>query len=110
MSKLDNIILTTGERVLAASTVTWLLLLTINAFHSSGEELKEENELLKAYVRQLETKITFLTGQIFPSITSTSLLKMRTISLEEEKDSDQQDPWIPVESKNKRKSIKIGKA
>lgn len=91
LSKLDNTILTTILTILAVSAVAWQLLLTINAFHSPDEELKGENELLKARVRQLENKITFLTGRIFPSAISTSPLKMRTISLNEEKDPDLQD-------------------
>lgn len=48
---------------MAVSGVTWLLLLTINVYHSFKKELKEENELLKPYLRLLESKITLLTGQ-----------------------------------------------
>lgn len=32
---------------MAVSGVTWLLLLTINVYHSFKKELKEENELFK---------------------------------------------------------------
>jgi len=90
---------------MALSDVAWLLLLTISAYHSFEEELREENELLKACVRLMESKITFLTEQTAPSSTITSPLKLRTTSLGKEKDLDQKDPWIPVESKNKRKNL-----
>lgn len=110
LSKLDNIILTTMKSIISVCcSIAAIVHFTYNAFHSSEEELKGENKLLKACVRQLENKITFLTGRIVPSTTSISPLKMRTISLNEEKDPDQQDSWILVEPKNKRKSNQIGK-
>jgi len=62
----------------------------------SKEGLKDENELLKACIRQLENKTTSLMDQTaLPSI-GFSPLKLRTILFEGEKDLEQQDPWIPV--------------
>jgi len=52
---------------------------------------------LKAGIRQLENKVTSLTGQGAPPLNGISPLKLRLISLEEEEDLDQQDPWILVE-------------
>lgn len=63
LNKLEQIFLTTEERVVAASAVAWLLLLTINVYHSPKQRLKDEKELLKDYIRQLENKVTFLVGQ-----------------------------------------------
>lgn len=63
---------------------------TINAYHSSDEELKDKNDHLKACIRQLENKLTFLTGQTALSSNIASPLKLITISLEGEKDLDQQ--------------------
>lgn len=67
------------------------------------EELKEENKLLKAPIKQLENKISLLVGQTASSSNGISPLKLRTILLEGKKDLDQQDLWITVESKNKKK-------
>lgn len=75
---------------------------TINTYHSSEEGLKDENEHLKACIRQLENKITSLTGQTALPSNGTSPLKLRTISLEGEKYLDEQDPWILFESKNRK--------
>ena len=69
----------------------------------SKEGLKDENEHLKACIRQLENKITSLTGQTALPSNGTSPLKLRTISLEGEKYLDEQDPWILVGSQNNRK-------
>lgn len=63
--------------------MAWLLLLTINTHHSSEEELKGKNEPLKAHIRQLEKKITSLSGQTTPPSDGTFPLKL---SLEREKD------------------------
>lgn len=53
----------TKRRVVAASAVAWLLILTINANHSSEEGLEDENKLLKGCTRQRENKITSLMEQ-----------------------------------------------
>ena len=74
--------------------MVWLLLLIINAYHSSEEDLKDENKFLKAHIRHLENKITTLMGQTAPPLKGISPLKLRPISLEGEKDLYQQDPWI----------------
>ena len=104
LNELGQNLLTAEERVVAASAVAWPLLLTINAYHSLEEELQDENKLLKACVRQMEKKITSLTGQAAPPLNRTSSLKLRPMSLEGEKHLDQQDPWILVEPKNKKKA------
>jgi len=44
-----------------------------------------------------------LTGQTASPLTGFSPLKLRPISLKGEKNLDQQDPWILVESKNRKK-------
>ena len=59
---------------------------------------------MKAGIRQLENKVTSLTGQGAPPLNGISPLKLRLISLEEEEDLDQQDPWILVESMKKKKA------
>jgi len=82
----------------------WPLLQTINAYPFSEEGLKVENKLLKDCIRQLENKITSLIGRTALLSNGTSPLKLRSISLEEEKDLGQKDSSIQVESKNKKKA------
>ena len=103
-NKLGRNFLTTKERVVVVSAVAWLLLLPINAYHSSEEELKDKNVLLKADIRQLKNKTTSLTEQTASISNGTSPLKLRSISLGGKKDLDQQDYWILDESKNKKKA------
>lgn len=86
MNKLGQNFGTTEERIVAVSAVAWLLILTINAYHSLEEDLKDENELLKACIRQLENTVTSLTGKTAPRLNGSSPLKLRLISLEGEKD------------------------
>lgn len=102
LNKLEQTFLT-EKRVVAASAVAWLLLLTINAYHSCKERLKDEKELLKTCIRQSGNKITFLVSQTASSLYGIFSLKLRTISSEGKKDLDQQDLWILVESKYKKK-------
>ena len=51
LNELEQTILTTEKRVVAASTTVWLYLLTINGYRFSKKELKEENELLKSHIK-----------------------------------------------------------
>jgi len=104
LNKLGQNFLATKETIVTASAMAWPLLLTINACHFLEEGVKNENEILKPCIRQLENKITSLTGQTAPPLNRTSPLKLRSISLEGEKDLDQQDPWILAEPKNKKKA------
>lgn len=71
LNKLGQNFLTTEEGVAAAMPQQMLLLLTINTHSSSEEELKDENELLKACIRELENKTTSLTGQTAPPSSGT---------------------------------------
>ncbi|OXB84578.1 UNVERIFIED_CONTAM: hypothetical protein H355_008054 [Colinus virginianus] len=106
-NKLGQNLLTTEERVVAVSAVVLLLLLIVDVYHSSEEELKVEDELLEACIKQLENKVMYLTGQTVLPSNGTSPLKLRPILLEEEKNLHQQDPWILVESKNEKKAKQI---
>lgn len=94
LSELGQPFLTTEQRTAAASALAWLPFPTINAEHSSGEVLREEKELLKARIQQLENEITSTTGQAASPFKGISPLKLRPIALEGEKDLHQQDPWI----------------
>jgi len=51
----------------------------------------------------MENKTTSLTGQTASPSNGTSL-KLKPISLKKEEDLDEQDPWILVEFKNKKKA------
>lgn len=104
MNKLGQSFWTTKERIVAVSAMAWPLLLTITVYRSLEEVLKDENELLKAHIRQLENIISSLTGKTAPCLNGSSPLKLTPILPEGKKDLDQQDPWVLVEPKNKKKA------
>ena len=61
-------ILITKERQLAASTVAWPLLHTLNQAEKRADTLDNENVLLRNHIEKLEQELNILTGKSQPCI------------------------------------------